>query len=284
MPTKVASYLTELGFKELAYASEASNYNKENAGQYIVVKEFNRMYRFDPNSTEAVDGVRVLSSSVQNANWVSVGGSAMTQLRIVNSTASDGRELLFTEGRTVGIKDEVLYVNIGNTQILASTYNVGNENGPASGSNPAPYDRVILNPDTQIIPSGTPYEIMLFSGNAFNADTTDYSILPATLYQQMSTVSGNNVELNNGHTVYQKTVSSATTLNFTLPDDYILDRGIITFELYIDMTTAASILWTPTIAWNGGTAPLFNEVKKYLLSFRTFDGGTTWIGNLEMSW
>ena len=284
MPTKVASYLTELGFKELDYASNASSYNKENAGQYIIVKEFNRMYRYEPNSSAVVDGIRVLDSSVEGAKWVSVGGSAMTQERVTSTTSVEGRELLFGGGRVVGIKDEILYVNIGNTQVLSENYNVGNVNGPASAGNPAPYDRVILTQSTQIIPAGTPYEIMLFTGNVEGADDTDYSKLPATLYQNMAEVSGNTIALDSNHTIYKKTVASAVTLNFTMPSDYSSSLGVLTFELYIDMTTASSILWTPTISWNGGTAPLFNAVKKYLLSFRTFDGGTTWIGNLEMEW
>lgn len=271
MPTKVASYLTELGFKELDHTTQAANYNKDSAGQYIVVKDLNRMYRYEPNSERESDGIRVLDSSVSTAKWVSVGGSAMSQERVTGAFDTAGSS--FTFNRVITHENEILYVNVGNTQVLRSQYTI---TIGVSGTT------ITLNETT--VPSGTNWEVMLFTGNVEGSNDIDYSLLPATLYQKMMEVSGNTIALNNSYTIYKKTVSNAVTLNFTKPDGYTSDWGIVTFELYIDMTIASTILWTPTISWNGGTAPLFNAVKKYLLSFRTFDGGTTWIGNLEMEW
>jgi len=273
MPTKVASYLTELGFTQVADVPAANNLNKSSGGEFIVVKSLGRMYRYDGNATDAVNNVTVLATSDGgNTRWMTVGGSSMTQEKITGSFASAGSTI--TLPKAIASTYEVLSVNIGNTAILSSQYSI------TINSN----NTVISLLGGQTIPAGTGYEVILFSGNTQMADTTDYAILPATLYQHMMTLSSNTVALNKNFTIYKKTVSAASTFNFTIPSDYQSAYGVITFELFIDMTTASNILWTPTISWSSGTAPLFNEVKKYLLSFRSFDAGTTWIGHLEMEW
>ena len=272
MPTKVASYLTELGFKELANTDDAANYNKDTAGQYIVITSLNRMYRYEASSSAVADGITVLNSSTTTAKWISVGGSPMTQEHISGVFNTAGNTI--TLNKKINDPNEILYINIGNTQILRNEY-VNNITINANST-------VITLPNT--IPVNTNYEVVLFTGNTQASPQVDYSILPNTLYQGKLEVTGNTIELNNACTIYSKTISSATTLDFTMPNGYTSALGVVTFELYINMTSAVSILWTPTISWNGGTAPLFNAVKKYLLSFRTFDGGSTWIGNLEMEW
>ncbi len=284
MPTKVASYLTELGFKEVAEVSDAILENKDSAGEFIVVKRLGRFYRYDGNCSDIADNITILpTASGGNTRWISIGGAATVQRRVTGSTSSTTSELLLT-GTTFDQNEEILYVNVGNTQLLSDTYTLGNSSGQSSSSNPGPYDRIILK-NSQTVPANTVFEVVGFSGGAGAEITVDYASLPATLYQHMLDVgSSNTIALNKNFTIYKKTISSTSTLNFTMPSDYSSSLGVLTFELYIDMTTASNILWTPTISWNGGTAPLFNAVKKYLLSFRTFDGGTTWIGNLEMEW
>jgi len=284
MPTKVASYLTELGFKEVENVSDAVLENKNSAGEFLVIKHLGRFYRYDGNCSDPADGVTILNTSTGgNTRWVSIGGAATVQRRATGTTSSNTSELIFT-GITFDQVNEILYVNVGNTQLLSNTYTLGNSSGQASQSNPGPYDRVILL-NSQTVPAGTAFEVLGFSGGAGAEVTVDYANLPATLYQHILDIgSSNTIALNKNFTLYKKTISATSTLNFSLPSDYTSALGVLTFELFIDMTTASNVLWTPTISWNGGTAPLFNAVKKYLLSFRTFDGGTTWIGNLEMEW
>lgn len=275
MPTKVASYLTELGFKQIDNATQSVSYNKSNAGEYLVVKALGRLYRYESNSTEEADGVTCLDTSDGgNTRWLSVGGSPMKQESLTGSFGEAGNTI--TLNRAINSPYEILYINVGNTQILRSEY--ANSIVIDANTNTT----TITLPNT--IPAGTGYEVMLFSGNTQLSSDIDHDILPATLYQHMMTVSGNTIALSNDFTIYSKTVSAATTLSFAMPSGYTSTLGVVTFELYINMTTASTILWTPSISWNGGTAPLFNDVKKYLLSFRSFDGGNTWIGNLEMTW
>ena len=276
MPTKVASYLTELGFKQFDLVSEAAIHNSSTAGEFIVIKSLNRMYRYDANSTEDVDDINVLWANNRSelspgaGRWISVGGSPMKQKRITGSFGSESNTIPL--GTTIGTKSEILSVNISNTQILSDKYDLN-----AAGN------AIVFNGQT--FASNVEYEVILFTGNTINTPEVDYDTLPATLYQKMMTVNDSTIQLTDGFTIYSKTVSSAVTLNIALPENYTSALGVVTFELYIDMTTASSVLWsdTLTIKWNN-SQPVFNEVKKYLLSFRSFDNGATWIGNLEMEW
>lgn len=287
MPTKVASYLTELGFKEVAEVSNAIMENKDSAGEFIVVKRLGRFYRYDGNCSDVADNVTILpTSSGGNTRWVSVGGAATVQRRATGVTASTTSELLLT-GITFDQIEEILYVNVGNTQLLSNTYTLGNASGQASQSNPGPYDRIILL-NSQTVPAGTGFEVLGFSGGAGAEVTVDYASLPTTLYQHMLDVGdATTIQLSKNFTLYSKVINTTTTLEFAMPTDYNTSLGVLTFELLIDMTSACTIAWNYDqnhLKWNGGTAPLFNAVKKYLLAFRTFDGGVTWIGNLEMEW
>ena len=84
MPTKLSSYLTELGFRQIEHLGDVVSYNKENGGEYIVVKENNRLYRYDANSTQPVDNLNVTPTlDGGNTRWIAVGGAAMTQTRVV---------------------------------------------------------------------------------------------------------------------------------------------------------------------------------------------------------
>lgn len=126
MPTKISSYLTELGFKQIAYLGDTLNYNKTTAGEFIVVKENNRLYRYEENSTQPVDNMNVLNTADGgNTRWITVGGAATTQTR-VNYTFEEKSNTI-PLGMTILSKDNILYVNIGNTQILSSEYSLNDD-------------------------------------------------------------------------------------------------------------------------------------------------------------
>lgn len=126
MPTKISSYLTELGFKQIAYLGDTLNYNKTTAGEFIVVKENNRLYRYEENSTQPVDNMNVLNTSDGgNTRWITVGGAATTQTRV--SYTFEEKSNTIPLGMTILSKDNILYVNIGNTQILSSEYSLNDD-------------------------------------------------------------------------------------------------------------------------------------------------------------
>lgn len=126
MPTKISSYLTELGFKQIAYLGDTLNYNKTTAGEFIVVKENNRLYRYEENSTQPVDNMNVLNTSDGgNTRWITVGGAATTQTRVRYTFEEKSNTIPL--GMTILSKDNILYVNIGNTQILSSEYSLNDD-------------------------------------------------------------------------------------------------------------------------------------------------------------
>lgn len=126
MPTKISSYLTELGFKQIAYLGDTLNYNKTTAGEFIVVKENNRLYRYEENSTQPVDNMNILNTSDGgNTRWITVGGAATTQTRVRYTFEEKSNTIPL--GMTILSKDNILYVNIGNTQILSSEYTINED-------------------------------------------------------------------------------------------------------------------------------------------------------------
>lgn len=121
MPTKISSYLTELGFRQINALGDSISYNLETAGEFLVVKENNRLYRYEKESTQPIDNLNVLNTSDGgNTRWIAVGGAAMTQTR-VNYTFEESSNLI-PLGQKVLSKANILYINIGNTQILSSEY------------------------------------------------------------------------------------------------------------------------------------------------------------------
>lgn len=61
--------------------------------------------------------------------------------------------------------------------------------------------------------------------------------------------------------------------------------NIITFELIVHMTTVQTIDFPENITWLDNIPPTMNAPNKdYLILFRSYDGGETWIGAPEGSW
>jgi len=61
--------------------------------------------------------------------------------------------------------------------------------------------------------------------------------------------------------------------------------NIITFELIVHMTTVKTIDFPENITWLDNIPPTMNAPNKdYLILFRSYDGGQTWIGAPEGSW
>ena len=86
--------------------------------------------------------------------------------------------------------------------------------------------------------------------------------------------------------LYKLDVATATTVTLNIDSTYIpiLTNNALTIELHINMTVASTITWPGNISWIGGSAPAFNEIKKYAVVLRTMDAGTTWIANLAYTY
>lgn len=91
------------------------------------------------------------------------------------------------------------------------------------------------------------------------------------------------IPLTDIQSLFALTPNQATTLSFT-NNTSASATAAYTFELCINMSTVYAITFPASITWQGGEDPDLSEAGKYLFAFRTMDGGSTWIGNLQGVW
>jgi hypothetical protein len=78
--------------------------------------------------------------------------------------------------------------------------------------------------------------------------------------------------------IYQATVAADTTFTFDVSGLGTLTNKVVTFELHIDMTAVSVLTFPASVNWID--TPIFSSTGKYILVFRSIDGGTNWLGNL----
>lgn len=161
MATKVSSYLTKLGFRQLEHVADAANYNKETGGEYIVIRENTRIYLYDATSNAPIDSISILPTSDGGASrWIAVGGGAMTQYKISYTFESYSNEIPL--GMTVLSKANIFYVNIENTQILSTEFNLNDAK-----------DTIVLSKPFE---AGVRTEVVIFVGD-YQPESRDYELL-----------------------------------------------------------------------------------------------------------
>lgn len=97
--------------------------------------------------------------------------------------------------------------------------------------------------------------------------------------QSIQTLSNGTINLSN-KSIYKITPSAATTFTFNTAGLGLTSSSSYTFELCINMSTVYALTF-PTISWQDDEEPDFSSEGIYLLAFRTIDGGSTWLGNLQ---
>lgn len=161
MATKVSSYLTKLGFRQLEHIADAANYNNETGGEYIVIRENTRIYLYDATSNAPIDSINVLpTSDGGTSRWISVGGGSMTQYKVSYTFESYSNEIPL--GMTVLSKANIFYVNIENTQILSTEFNLNDAK-----------DTIVLSKPFE---AGVRTEVVIFLGD-YQPDSRDYELL-----------------------------------------------------------------------------------------------------------
>lgn len=160
MQTKVSSYLTGLGFRQIQYLSAIAGYNNKTGGEFVVVKENNRIYRFERNSTLPMDNINILATADGgDTRWIAVGGGAMTQYRIAYTFEEESNTIPL--GMTVLSKSNIFYINIENTQILSSEFNLNEAK-----------NAVILSKSFE---PGVQTEVVIFTGD-YQPNERDYEL------------------------------------------------------------------------------------------------------------
>ena len=102
--------------------------------------------------------------------------------------------------------------------------------------------------------------------------------------QAITTLSSGTVALSENCTIYKYTPSGATTFTFNTSNLNISSAVAYTFELYVIMNNVYTLTFPGTLTWQGGSAPDMSSAGKYYFAFRTVDGGSTWVGNLQGTW
>lgn len=105
-------------------------------------------------------------------------------------------------------------------------------------------------------------------------------ILPVT-YDATQTIT-----LTNDNVIYKITPSgNISSMTFSLSSSGASATMAYTFELLVDMSsTARTIAWPSNVTWQDNTAPDISAAGLYFFAFRTLDGGSNWLGNLQGKW
>ncbi|MDD4556505.1 MAG: phage tail protein [Alphaproteobacteria bacterium] len=103
--------------------------------------------------------------------------------------------------------------------------------------------------------------------------------------QSIEEMAGNVIKVKKSFSIYKKTITGATSFSFDLSEiGEIGNDKVITIELFVVMSGVFSITMPANISWVNNIQPLMNKAAKYLLAFRSFDKGVTWITNIQARW
>lgn len=104
------------------------------------------------------------------------------------------------------------------------------------------------------------------------------------LRQKTASLMSGTVTLSDDTVIYISNPSSATTFSFVSTG--LCGSGAITFELVVVMpATVYALTFPSSVSWLNDEIPDMSTASKtYMLAFRSFDNGTTWVGNLQGSY
>lgn len=119
-------------------------------------------------------------------------------------------------------------------------------------------------------------------------DFESTAVIPNTLYTNRANVSQNAIYLMDDTHSYIDIPTSNRNYIFNISNLAIGNNKVITFDLIIKMeSTLYSINFTTynSVSWLTGISPNINSTNtNYLLTFRSYDNGVTWVGNVQGYW
>lgn len=93
------------------------------------------------------------------------------------------------------------------------------------------------------------------------------------------------IKVKKSTSIYKKTVTGAVDFSFDLSElGDVGDDKIITIELFLVVSGNFAIGMPANTSWVNNIQPQMNQAAKYLLAFRSFDKGQTWITNIQARW
>ncbi len=96
-------------------------------------------------------------------------------------------------------------------------------------------------------------------------------------YQTAVALSGTAIDLSQG-SVFTKTISANTTFTITNAPS----GKAASFKLALTNGGAYTITWPASVSWSGGSEPELKTSGTDLLTFNTWDGGTSWRGSSDV--
>jgi len=201
------------------------------------------------------DGNRFSVNAAGTLQWN--GGSTTIVVDTYTITSDNTTTLTLTQE----VSDKTMvWVNIDNTDLTYSEFSIGNDNRS-----------IVL---SSALNAGDFGHVKYFT-------TVDVSLAAKALLGNNKTVTVSTIPLDLNTAYYTKEVSTASTIGFTIGT--IEANKAIEFNLHLNLTSAVAVSFASNIKWLDNT-PTINTAKHYLLKFRSFDGGITFVGNLEGSW
>mgnify|MGYP001092425824 CR=1 FL=1 len=119
-----------------------------------------------------------------------------------------------------------------------------------------------------------------------NENGDGFTVTPSKeIFQNIVLIEENTVNISEKYSIYKKIVTEDIELDFNVTQANIYNK-IITFELFIEMPTVFAITFSENtdIHWLNDDAAEFTDAGNYLLAFRSFDNGNSWIGSLQGMW
>ena len=96
------------------------------------------------------------------------------------------------------------------------------------------------------------------------------------------------VNLKSNRSLYyiSSTLSGSKSIQFNLNNLNPLPNSpwTYTFELYVYANTGTNLTFPVNVKWANGETPSIDDTAHYVYVFRTWNGGSFWIGNLQGWW
>lgn len=119
-----------------------------------------------------------------------------------------------------------------------------------------------------------------------NENGDGFTVTPSKeIFQNIFVVEENTINVSEKYSIYKKIVTEDIELDFNVTQANIYQK-VITFELFIEMPTKFNISFSSEIDmhWLNDDEAEFDDAGNYLLAFRSFDNGTSWVGSLQGMW
>jgi len=120
-----------------------------------------------------------------------------------------------------------------------------------------------------------------YSWSNINVQPVKLFLVPTTITPVSGTAT---VVLDETKVIYDVTPVEATTLVFDVSGLTIPTGNYIAFNLTLNMSAGVQTITFPASVQWGNVSPTLTSAVKYMFSFFSPDGGTTWIGNQSASW